>query len=189
MHFPVLDNQWNPVGGALQPAQQLLERASSIATRVVLAAAAARIGLWLAKMGISQVCPERELQHRCILDADSATFIKALRVCDKEWPEKALVDLANPPFGWEVDPIKREKALVDPTHPPLGWKYSTYEECLITNMCKPLTETNFCKGVDFVEGAISTISEKVDSIVGNLHFLRPAVQIVSFMLNRIARRV
>lgn len=186
-------NQWHLAGALLNLPNNMMERVSSIALKVSLAAAAAQLGLWLAKMGISQVCPERE---RCQLaDIDHDTFKEAFRVCNKEWPQKALVDPANLPFGWEVDPSKREIALVDPTHPPLDWKNGTYDECIYTNLgCPPIIpEPKLCEsirsGVDYVEGIVSTISEKAKTVSSNLFFLRPVVNGLIWGINRIARRV
>lgn len=190
MAYPVLNNQWNPVGGLFNVPSNMIERMSSIAIRVSMVAAFSRLGLMLAKMGMNQVCA-----NTCRLeDFDYDTVYEAVRVCNEDWPKGALVDPANPPFGWEVDPSKREIALVNPTHPPLGWKYDTFGECLNTNLgCHPVSQTNFCKsihsGVHYVEGVVSTISQKVNSIVGNIYFLRPAVQLAAFVLNRIARRI
>lgn len=193
MNFPVLNNQWNPVGGLFNLPNNMLERASSIGTGVALAATAARVGLWAARMGLSglgQVCPEH-------LPCQEPAVSRR---------ETSLVDPANPPFGWEADPSKRETALVDLKSPPFGWEADLKRETALvdlakppvgwespTQLCNPQPQTNFCKafyaGVHFSEEIISTISDHANSVLGNLYQLRTALNALVFVLNRIARRV
>src|SRR5271154_185674 len=116
MNFPVLHNQWNPVGALQILPNNLIDRMSSIATGVVLAVTAARVGLWAARIGMSglgQVCPEHS---PCQEPADS------IRI------GTSLVDPGSPPFGWEADPSKRETALVDLAKPPFGWEADLKKE-------------------------------------------------------------
>jgi hypothetical protein len=75
MAMPVLHNQWNLAADLRNLPNRLFDnRAVSIATRVAIAAPLVKLGLELAKWGINQVCPERELRNRCILDADGAAL-------------------------------------------------------------------------------------------------------------------
>jgi hypothetical protein len=169
-------NQWNFAGALQNLPNNMMERMSSIATRVALAAMAARVGLWAARIGLSglgQVCPER---LPCQEPADSI----------RSGGKTALVDPENPPFGWEADPSKRETALVDLANPPVGWESPT-------QLCNPQPQTNFCKafhaGMNYAEGIVSTISEKANTALGNLYYLRNALSAVIWVINWTARRV
>ena len=167
-------NQWHLAGALLNLPNNMMDRISSIATGVTIAAMVARVGLLAARFGLSelgQVCPER---LPCQEPADSFRT------------ETSLVDPGSPPFGWEADPSKRETALVDLANPPLDWKSPT-------QLCNPLPQSNFCKafhaGVNYAEGIVSTISDKANTVLGNLYYLRPALSLLTWTINRIARRV
>ncbi len=191
MAIPGLQNQWNFAGALQNLPNNMMERMSSIAMRVAIAAAAAQLGLWLTKMGISQVCPEGACQEPAVsrretslIDPESPPFGWE---ADPSKRETAFVDLAKPPFGWAAD-LKRETALVDLANPPMGWESPT-------QLCNPVPQSNFCKafhaGMNYAEGIVSTTSKTAYTVLGNVSFLQYMVNgfaQLALVFKRIAHR-